>query len=162
MTGVDWIVLAVVLVSLLLGAWRGFVYEVLSALAWLAAFLVAQWFAPEVAVRLPLGDTAAPLRFALAFGLVFIVVAFAGGMFAALFKKAIGAVGLRPVDRVLGMVFGLARALMLLLAMVVLARLVPAFGTSPAWRGSVSAPWLNELLVRITPMLPDTFARIVS
>ena len=39
----DWVLLAVLLVSLLLGLWRGLVYEVLSVVSWIAAFVLAQW-----------------------------------------------------------------------------------------------------------------------
>ena len=46
MTPVDWILLAVLLASLLLGAWRGLVYELMSMLGWIAAFVLAQWWAP--------------------------------------------------------------------------------------------------------------------
>ena len=33
----------------LLGLWRGLVFEVLSLLGWVAAFLLAQWLAPRLA-----------------------------------------------------------------------------------------------------------------
>ena len=100
----DWILLTVVLASLLLGAWRGLVYEVLSLLAWVAAFFVAQWFAADVAAWLPLGDSAEPVRYAAGFVGVFVATLFACGMVAWLAKKLIEAVGLRPVDRGLGAV----------------------------------------------------------
>ena len=45
MLTLDWILLAVLLASLLLGAWRGLVYEVLSVLNWVASFVLAQWWA---------------------------------------------------------------------------------------------------------------------
>lgn len=162
MTGIDWITLGVLLISLLLGLWRGLVYEVLSLLSWLAAFIAAQWFAPELAARLPLGELGEPLRYAAAFVLLFILVAFAGGLVAALLKKIVTAVGLRPVDRALGMLFGMARAMILLLALTVIARLVPALGGSPAWRGSVAAPYLTAALLWFKPSLPDGFARLIQ
>jgi membrane protein required for colicin V production len=54
MASTDWILLAVLAASLLLGVWRGLVYEVLSVIGWIAAFLLAQWFAPDVAEKLPM------------------------------------------------------------------------------------------------------------
>lgn len=161
MTGIDWITLGVLLISLLLGLWRGLVYEVLSLLAWVSAFIVAQWLAPELAARLPLGETAEPLRYAAAFLLLFVLVAFTGGLLAALVKRAVLAVGLRPVDRVLGMLFGVARALVLLLALTVVARLTP-LGHSAAWRDSLAAPYLNAALFWFKPSLPEGFARLIQ
>lgn len=161
MTGVDWITLGVLLVSLLLGLWRGLVYEVLSLLTWISAFVAAQWLAPDLALRLPLGEMTKPLRYAAAFVLLFVLIAFAGGLLAALVKKFVTAVGLRPVDRTLGMAFGTARALVLLLALTVVARLTP-LGASPAWRDSVAAPWLSATLAWLKPTLPEAFARFVQ
>jgi membrane protein required for colicin V production len=51
----DWVFVAVLVASLMLGAWRGLVYEVLSVMSWIAAFVLAQWLAPDVAARLPHG-----------------------------------------------------------------------------------------------------------
>ena len=41
MAVVDWVLLGVLLASMLVGAWRGLVFEVLSLAGWLAAPLVA-------------------------------------------------------------------------------------------------------------------------
>ena len=106
MATLDWIMLAVLLASALLGAWRGLVYEVVSVLGWLASFVLAQWFAPEAALWLPMKGATEPLRYAAGFVLVFVAVAFAGGLLAWLTKKLVEAVGLRPVDRTLGAAFG--------------------------------------------------------
>ena len=64
MATLDWVFLAVLLVSLALGAWRGLVYEVLSVLGWIAAFVVAQWLAPDAAAWLPMGSAGNGLRYA--------------------------------------------------------------------------------------------------
>ena len=50
---VDWVFGAILLFSLLLGAWRGLIFEVLSAANWIAAFFLAQWFAMDVALLMP-------------------------------------------------------------------------------------------------------------
>ena len=42
MSSTDWILLTVLAASMLVGAWRGLVYEVLSVMGWIAAFLLAQ------------------------------------------------------------------------------------------------------------------------
>ena len=49
MAPIDWTFLAVLLVSMLIGAWRGLVYELLSLAAWVVAFFAAQWGAAEMA-----------------------------------------------------------------------------------------------------------------
>ena len=54
MAALDWVVVSLLAASVLLGLWRGLVYEVLSVLNWLAAFVLAQWLAARVALMLPL------------------------------------------------------------------------------------------------------------
>ena len=95
MAVLDWVFLAVLAASLLLGAWRGLVYEVLSVMSWIAAFIVAQWLAADAAAALPLGSTPDAGRYAIGFVAVFIAVVFAGGLLAWLTKKLVQAVGLR-------------------------------------------------------------------
>ena len=119
MAAVDWILLSVLVFSLLLGAWRGLVYEVLSVLGWAVSFYVAQWWAPQVALWLPIQSASEPLRYAAAFVLVFIAAVFAAGLLASVLKKLVEAIGLRPVDRTLGAAFGLLRGVILLLAATV-------------------------------------------
>jgi len=87
MASTDWILLAVLAASLLLGVWRGLVYEVLSVIGWIAAFLLAQWFAPDVAEKLPMQSSSETLKFAAAFVLVFVVSVFAAGLISTLMKK---------------------------------------------------------------------------
>ena len=131
MPAVDWILLGVLTFSMALGALRGLVYEVLSVLAWAAAFYAAQWLSPQVAAMLPLQSASEQVRYAAAFVLVFIAAVFIGGLVAFLVKKLIDAMGLRPVDRTLGAAFGLLRGVILLLAAAVVINMTAL--KSAAW-----------------------------
>jgi len=160
LAALDWVLLAVVFASLLLGAWRGLVYEVLSLLAWVAAFLVAQWFAAAAAALLPMGEAAEPVRYAAGFVLVFIATLFACSLVAWLAKKLIEAVGLRPVDRVLGAVFGVVRAGVLVLVLGVVAQLTP-IGSATWWTESLSGPRIASVLQGLRPALPEKFGSML-
>ncbi len=160
LTALDWVVLAVAFASLLLGAWRGLVYEVLSLLAWVAAFFVAQWFAADLAAVLPMGDSTEPVRYAAGFVLIFIATLFACSLVAWLAKKLMDAVGLRPVDRVLGAVFGVVRAGVLVLVLGVVAQLTPV-GSATWWTQSLSGPRIVEVLHGLRPALPEHFGRML-
>ena len=156
MAAIDWILVAVLAASMLLGAWRGLVYEVLSVIGWIAAFVLAQWFAPDVAEKLPMQNSGETLRYAAAFVLVFIVSVFVAGLISALMKKIISVVGLRPVDRILGATFGLFRGLILLLAFSVVVH-TTALQESDWWLESQGGPMLMNLLKGLRPMLPEKF-----
>jgi membrane protein required for colicin V production len=156
MSSTDWILIALLTASMLVGAWRGLVYEVLSVIGWIAAFLLAQWFAPDVAEKLPMQSSGDTLRYAAAFVLVFIASVFAAGLLSALMKRLISAVGLRPVDRILGAVFGVFRGLILLLALSVVVHMT-ALQESDWWVESKGGPMLITLLKGLRPMLPEKF-----
>ncbi len=143
---------------MLLGAWRGLVYEVLSVLGWAVSFYVAQWFAPDLAARLPLQSAADPVRYAAAFVLIFIAAVFTAGLLAFLLKKLVAAVGLAPIDRVLGAGFGVLRGIILLLAATVVINMT-ALKSSDWWVQSNGAPILTVMLKALKPMLPEQFAK---
>lgn len=158
MAVLDWVVVAVLLASLLLGAWRGLVYEVLSVLSWIAAFVLAQWWAPEAAALLPMGDVAEPVRYAAGFVAVFIAAVFAGGLLAWLTRKLVVAVGLRPVDRTLGAAFGLVRGGVLLLAAAVVINMTP-LKSGQWWTESIGAGVSTAALKGLKPVLPVRFGQ---
>ncbi|MDP3618907.1 MAG: CvpA family protein [Ramlibacter sp.] len=156
MATLDWIFVTVLLVSLLIGAWRGLVYEVLSVFAWIAAFFVAQWLAPDAAAWLPMGRAAEPVRYAAGFAVVFIAVVFSGALIAWLLKKLIESVGLRPVDRTLGALFGAMRGAVVLLAFSVVVNFT-AMKNEAWWRQSVGAGVSTAVLKGLKPVLPEQF-----
>ena len=154
----DWIFIAVLVFSLLVGAWRGLVYEVLSLANWIAAFVLAQWFAPDAANYLPLSSATEVVRYAVGFVVVFVVALFAGGLIAFVVRKLVAAVGLRPVDRVLGAAFGLARGVVVLLALTVVAGMTPVV-KSPWWQESAGAEVAVVVLKGLKPILPEEFGK---
>jgi len=158
MVALDWIFLALLLISVVIGALRGLVYEVVSVLGWVAAFVLAQWFGPEAAAVLPMGTAAEPLRLAAGFVLVFVAVAFAGGLVAWLTKKLVESIGLRPVDRTLGGAFGLLRGLVVLLAIAVVVEMTQ-LKTNEKWQESKGAAVLTVALKGLKPVLPEQFGK---
>ena len=156
MAVLDWVVVAVLAVSVLLGLWRGLVYEVLSVLNWIAAFVLAQWLAPQAAALMPLSRAGESIQYAAGFAVVFIVALFAGGLLAWLTKKLVEAVGLRPVDRALGGVFGLVRGVVAVLAVAVLVHLAK-LQNGVWWTESMTAGVASAALRGLKPVVPESF-----
>lgn len=158
MAALDWIFAAVLLASMLVGAWRGLVFEVLSLLGWVVSFFVAQWLAEDMAALLPMGESVESLRYAAGFLVVFVASVFACGFLTWLAKKLVDAMGLRPADRTLGAAFGALRGMVLLLAVAVVAGLT-SLHEAPWWQESQGAPVLAEVLRGLKPALPEEFGR---
>ncbi|MFZ4481702.1 MAG: CvpA family protein [Rhodoferax sp.] len=154
----DWMFILVLLISLALGAWRGLFYEVLSLLNWIAAFMLAQWFAPELAEKLPMAGARELVRYAAAFVLIFVLVAFAGGMLARLIQKLVSKAGLQSTDRALGALFGLLRGAILLLAMTV-GISMSQFKNSDWWKESMGAGIALAALQNLKPLLPEDIGK---
>jgi membrane protein required for colicin V production len=154
----DLIFALVLLASLAVGVWRGLIYEVLSALSWVAAFILAQWFAPDLAQKLPMAGAGEAVRYAAGFAVVFVVSILVGGLIAALAKKLFSAIGLQPADRALGAAFGLVRGVVVLLAVTVVIGMTP-LRTSDWWQQSAGAGISMAALKGLKPVLPQEFGR---
>lgn len=157
----DWVFLVVLLCSVLLGIWRGLVFELMSLAAWFVAFASAQWFGPDVGRMLPMAGAGEAVRIAAGFVIAFVVALIASSLLATLAKKLIAAVGLSPLDRLMGSAFGLLRGMLLLLAIAVVAGLTPVKSTV-AWQDSVGANLLGGLLRGLKPVLPAEYGKYLG
>lgn len=107
---------------------------------------------------LPMTGATEMIRYAAGFVLVFIVTVFAVALVAWLVKKLVESVGLRPVDRVMGAVFGLVRGVILLLAATVVMEMTP-LKTSVWWQASTGVSVSTAVLKGLKPVLPGEFGR---
>jgi len=158
MPALDWIFAAVLLLSMVLGGWRGLVVEVLSLVNWVLAFVAAQWLALDVSRFLPMSGASEVMRYAAGFVLVFVASAVAGALIVVLVRKLTEAVGLRPIDRVLGIGFGAARGVLLLLVTTLVVGMTPLRDTQ-SWKESTGAAWGTSLLAGLKPVLPQSVSR---
>jgi membrane protein required for colicin V production len=155
---VDWTLLAITLASVVIGIVRGLVFEVLSLLGWVAAYMAAHAGASWLAPHLPIGVPGSALNFGAAFMITFIVALIAWTLLARLLRMLIHATPLTMVDRTLGAAFGLVRAMVVLLAVATVVSFTPA-ARAPAWQTSHGAAWLGALLAGLKPLLPAAVTR---
>jgi membrane protein required for colicin V production len=162
MNTADIVILAVLVLSTLFGLMRGFISEVLSLVCWIAAFWVAWAFGAGIA-QLYGGWLADPTArivagYVTCFAGVLIVGALVGWMLRMLVKVS----GLSGGDRVLGMLFGLARGLLL----VTFAVLMLGFTTAPRdaawWRESALLPAFSNGAGWFAQQLPPEVNRYVE
>ena len=152
---VDIALLAVFGLSVLIGLWRGFVFEIVSLLGWVVAFIIANTLGPLLAQFIPFGDVGSPVRLWVAYILVFVLVLLTCTLLARMLRALISATPLSFVDRLLGGLFGVARGALILVVVGMLVSLSP-YSTSATWRNSHGALWLGMALEGLKPVLPQS------
>lgn len=155
---VDAILLAVLALSVIAGLWRGLVFELMSLVGWVVAYIAAQAFSPQVGAWVPVGSAGSALHQGAAFAVTFIAALVVWVLLAKLVRMAIHATPLTLADRVLGGGFGMLRGVVVLLVAATLLAFTPAV-RSPAWVESRGAAWLATLLQGLKPVLPVEVAR---
>jgi membrane protein required for colicin V production len=152
---VDLALLTVLAVSVLVGLWRGLVFEIVSLLGWLVAFVIANSAGPFLADEMPFGDPASPLRLWAAYLVVFVLVLVACTLLARMLRALISATPLSVIDRLLGGLFGVVRGALVLVIVATLVTLSP-FAHSSSWQNSHGSLWLGLALEGLKPVLPQS------
>lgn len=161
MTVFDYVVIAVVGLSILLSVIRGLVREILALLAWVVAFLAANFFAGPLATLLPDEMSNVEVRLLVGFGAAFVVVLLSMSLLAMFAAKLVKNAGLGMEDRVLGGVFGLARGMLVVVVLVLLAGLT-ALPKQPVWREAVFSKPLESFVGRVKPWLPGGLSQRIT
>ncbi len=151
----DYAILAVVAISVLVGALRGFIKEVFSLLVWAAAFLVAYHFAGDVAALMEDAVTLPSARIAMGFAGLFVAVLLVGGLINYLLGRLVETTGLTGTDRLLGGLFGAARGLALIVAVLLVAGFTP-IPMDPWWKESSTIQRMMPLVKRASDLLPES------
>jgi membrane protein required for colicin V production len=156
MTSFDFAVSIIVLLSLLFGLWRGFVYAVLSLIGWPLAFVASRIFAANVLPLMP--DMLEQVRVVSAYLVVFLAVLIIWSIVVGLLSKSIKAVGLGSLDRIMGGLFGLLRGGLLVLVLAWLAGL-SKLPEQPFWREAQTSRFVEDVALSAKIWLPDNVAR---
>ncbi|HEY9150520.1 MAG: CvpA family protein [Gammaproteobacteria bacterium] len=161
MIWVDYFILGVVLLSGLLSLWRGFVKEALSLLTWIAAPVIAILFYEDFAPWFERWVSVPSARLALAFGILLVLVLILGGLVNYLVGQLVSKTGLTGTDRALGIVFGIARGVMVVGVLVLLAGLTQV-PQDPWWQESVFLKHFVELALWMRSFLPTDIAENIQ
>lgn len=153
----DYAILAVIAISTLVGALRGFIKEVFSLLVWAAAFVVAYQFGGNVAALMEDAVSLPSVRTAMGFTGLFVAVLLLGGLLNYLLGRLVESTGLSGTDRLLGGVFGAARGLALVVATLLVAGFTP-IPADPWWQESRTIERMMPLVEWAASWLPESLA----
>jgi membrane protein required for colicin V production len=157
MTWVDYTVIAVLVVSVAWGAWRGLVHEVFSLAGWILAFLAGNLFASPLSELLPAGMRP-ELRVVVAYVAIFVAVLVLAALAAALITKFVKVSVLHSLNRWLGALFGLLRGVLIVVVLSMVAGLT-SLPQTPAWTRSATGYSLKQTVIQLRPWLPPAFAQ---
>ncbi len=160
MNWADYFILTLIVLSALIGLWRGLLREVISLATWIAAIAIAFLFAEDGAAHLIPYIELPSLRMAAAFGGLFLTTLLIGGLVGILASYLVDYTGLTGTDRLLGMVFGLARGGAIIVLLVLAAGLTP-LPRDPWWQQALLLPHFQEGAIWLRDLMPPEAAQHV-
>ncbi|MEZ5524356.1 MAG: CvpA family protein [Pseudomonadales bacterium] len=155
MNWADWAIIGIIVLSGVISLKRGFIKEAMSLLVWVLAFVVARMFSANMATLLVDYIDVATVRYAAAFAILFAATLMVGALVNYLVGTLVRMTGLSGTDRLLGMIFGVARGALLVIVAVALIKHTPL--TEAMW-------WAESALIPEFLMLEewsfDLFSKI--
>jgi membrane protein required for colicin V production len=143
MTVIDWIIVAVLLLSSLISIKRGFAKEAMSLASWFIALIVARLFSDNLASLLTNWLANEAHRYTVAFVILFLATLIVGSLINHLLGEFIKITGLSGTDRALGTIFGLLRGVVIVVAILALGRL---FALDQFWQDSILVPYFEPVI----------------
>jgi membrane protein required for colicin V production len=144
MVSIDYIILAIVLVSAVTGLIQGFLREVCALVTWVLAVWLAWKFGPLLEPHLGGALRQAPYGLWAGRGIVFIAVLVIGGIIGAIVNHYVRLSIFSGLDRLLGFVLGLLRGVVIVGVIVVLGQQVKLDGEG-WWRKSRLLPHMQPV-----------------
>lgn len=161
MTLLDYVVLTIIGFSVLLSVIRGLVREVLALAAWAVAFVAAWLLGGELATLMPEEIPTMELRLLAGFATVFFLALLAMSLVAIALSQLVKSAGLSVEDRMLGALFGLARGLLVVMALVLVAG-ATSLPAEPVWREAALRPLLERAALGIRDWLPPAIGQHIK
>ena len=154
---VDVLIIAIIALSAVISLIRGFVQEALSLATWIAAFALAWFFFRPLSVQLEPWIDVPSIRLGVAYGTILLVVLIVGALVNYLMKTLVETTGLSGTDRLIGIFFGVARGVVVVSILVLLAGLTP-FPQDSWWNDSQLLPYFEQIALWMKHYLPDDIA----
>lgn len=154
MPWVDLFIIVVVVLSALISLVRGFVKESISLATWIIAGIVALRYYSPMADLLEPYISSVTLRQWVGGGILFLVTLIVGAIVNFIVSQLVSRTGLSGTDKALGVVFGAARGMLIVIMLVLLASLTPMPGAE-WWQESTLIDFFQQLAGWVKRIIPD-------
>jgi membrane protein required for colicin V production len=161
MTIFDYLVLAIIGLSIILSVMRGLLIEALSIVGWVVAFFVAKTYSSQLVPMMPVDIPTESLRILAAFLVVFFATLLITSLLAIALSAVFKKIGLGWLNRVLGAVFGLTRGVLIVCILVFLAGLT-SLPQDERWRNAMFSAPIEALVTSLLPWVPDNITQYVK
>lgn len=159
MIWVDYAIIAILVVSAGISVLRGFLKEAISLLGWVLAFWLALTFADDISGLFESTISQPSMRHGVAFFAIIVFTLVITAIVMYLVRLIVDKTEITGTDRALGIVFGIARGILIVAILVLLAGLT-ALPKDAWWKESIFLPHFQVLAVEIRSLLPSDVASL--
>jgi membrane protein required for colicin V production len=157
MNWVDLIIIVIIVISALISLVRGFVKESISLASWVVAGFIALRYFTALADLLEPYIESPTIRSGTGFAILFVCSLIVGAVINFMASQLVSKTGLSGTDKSLGVVFGAARGIIIVIMLVLLAGLTPMPSES-WWKESTMVEYFASMAGWIKDILPDDVA----
>lgn len=155
----DWFIVVVMTASAVIGLFRGLIREAWSLLSWVVAAICTVRFATPLAHYFESFIQTPSIRVLCAGAIILVLVLIVGGLLGMLLGQVVSKTGLSGTDRLLGMVFGIGRGVLLMGVIIMVAKLAHMDG-DPWWSQSQLLPYFMPMVAWLQVFLPNQIASL--
>ena len=157
MNELDYAIIAVVLMSIAVGAWRGAIREIINIGAWVVAFILAHAFSGELAPFFADWMVEPVYRMVVSWLIIFVAVLIFAALLASLLSEVVRKLGLSGLDRIVGAMIGLLRGILVIIVMALAAGMTK-FPQSALWKNAALTPPVEVAALYARALLPQSLA----
>jgi len=158
MNWVDVAILIIISLSAIISLFRGFVREAVSLATWVMAFWVAIGFSDKLEPMLRGTIESPAVRLTVAFASMFLITLIVGALVNYLIGQLVRKTGMGGTDRMLGIIFGIGRGIVIVGVLVLLGG-IPPLSQEVWWQESTFIVHFQEMAIWMRDFLPPEMAK---
>jgi membrane protein required for colicin V production len=156
---VDYIILAIIIVSAVMGLVRGLLREAIAVVTWFLAIVLAWSFGPSLEPHLGGVLEGSPLRIWAARTIIFVGILLLGGAVAVIVSNFVRVSMFAGMDKFLGLVFGLIRGIIIVGAFTIAVQAL-RMDEDASWKRSKLLPYATGVADALRGMVGEKLERL--